>query len=425
MWSALLLLSLAVARYRKVCRPFSRQVNMSHVKISMIFILGLPIIFSIPYTLLHGRQSRMTPHPGVYGYFCSVDDSYVQTKWPMIHACFFLLLFLSCCIPLVVLYALIGAKAWRHKRYRMAATRLKMSGSTDVIKTNAAAPTTTDDNSTSGKLDTVGQAKCDSNDKMLTCGFKKRIQEGDSTTKYNNSKEGRTPGTGEKMRMSVAESLQNDLETSCSCDDRDKYVKRKYQSLQRNVDEENVGVFSRRLLGGDEVPNPIQKHKNDIINSDIHKHDVTNTDTLIDDVINPVTHKLEIKSQIQNFELTAKGVDYLRGNLDTIKLMASPSIKFFPHNSSPNGEHSTQLTDTLSDGGASILGDTPSSSTQLNQCVAVDLPKIRNDVHDDVSHKPSHLYSVRAKSVHTLRMFDRTTRMLLAITLVFIIAYLP
>ncbi|CAL1543749.1 unnamed protein product, partial [Lymnaea stagnalis] len=85
MASALLLLCLAVARYRKVCRPFSRQVNMSHVKISMTFVIVLPIVGSVPYALLHGRQSRMTPHPGVYGYFCSVDDSYVQTKWPMIH----------------------------------------------------------------------------------------------------------------------------------------------------------------------------------------------------------------------------------------------------------------------------------------------------------------------------------------------------
>ncbi|CAL1543747.1 unnamed protein product, partial [Lymnaea stagnalis] len=81
-----ILLAIAVTMYRKICRPFCRQVDAAQAKVISVAIAVVAMIFSVPYAIIHGRQKKSTHVLGVDGYFCEVDDNYKQTIWPTINS---------------------------------------------------------------------------------------------------------------------------------------------------------------------------------------------------------------------------------------------------------------------------------------------------------------------------------------------------
>ncbi|XP_005110727.1 muscarinic acetylcholine receptor M3 [Aplysia californica] len=114
--SAALLLALSIVRYRKVCRPFGKQVSVKQAKVQCLFLAIVSLIVCIPFPLLYGTETKKTPRPDIVGYECSIDDSVKNTIWPTVNSSMLLIVFLSLCIPLVVMYVLIGAQAWRHSK---------------------------------------------------------------------------------------------------------------------------------------------------------------------------------------------------------------------------------------------------------------------------------------------------------------------
>ncbi|CAL1543736.1 unnamed protein product [Lymnaea stagnalis] len=112
--SAMILLAMAVTRYRKVCFPYGWQTSIKQARMTSLVITLLGILFSLPYVVLNGHQTKKTPRPDIFGSECTTDDSYVNTVWPLLNNGFFVTLFLVCCIPFTVLYVKIGIQAWRH-----------------------------------------------------------------------------------------------------------------------------------------------------------------------------------------------------------------------------------------------------------------------------------------------------------------------
>lgn len=105
-------------------------------------------MFSVPYALIHGIQIKNTTISGIQGSFCSVDESFVKTIWPMVNAAFFILLFLLTSIPLVVLYIMIGIKARRHGQFTDSKNNCKFNKK-DVSKFDERSRSTADELSTS------------------------------------------------------------------------------------------------------------------------------------------------------------------------------------------------------------------------------------------------------------------------------------
>ncbi|RUS75672.1 hypothetical protein EGW08_016566, partial [Elysia chlorotica] len=103
-------------RYRKVCVPFGWQISARQAKTISCVLIATSVLFSIPYGLINGTLTRPTPRPGIFGHECSVDDSYVETIWPLTNNALFFFLFLACCSTIVVLYYLVGTKTLRHSR---------------------------------------------------------------------------------------------------------------------------------------------------------------------------------------------------------------------------------------------------------------------------------------------------------------------
>ncbi|BFZ21117.1 hypothetical protein BsWGS_24156 [Bradybaena similaris] len=113
---AMALTAVAVVRYRKVCNPFGWQVTTTHAKRISVVVIFLGALFSAPYVITNGRQTKETPRPGIIAYECSEDDNYKNTIWPIVNNAFFLLLFIVSFLTLLILYLRIGVTAWRHRK---------------------------------------------------------------------------------------------------------------------------------------------------------------------------------------------------------------------------------------------------------------------------------------------------------------------
>ncbi|KAI8776594.1 muscarinic acetylcholine receptor gar-3 [Biomphalaria glabrata] len=112
--SAMVLLAVAVTRYRKVCAPYGWQTTVKQSRIISLILVCLGVLFSVPYVIISGKQTKKTDRPDVTGFECTVDDDFADTIWPLLNNGFFLLLYISCSIPLIVLYIKIGVQAWKH-----------------------------------------------------------------------------------------------------------------------------------------------------------------------------------------------------------------------------------------------------------------------------------------------------------------------
>ncbi|XP_059154684.1 alpha-2 adrenergic receptor-like [Physella acuta] len=115
--SAILLLVVAIVRYRKICKPFGKQINNKTTKIICAFVVVLSIVFSLPFVILYGIITAHTGHKGITGYNCGVSDAYVHSPWPMMCFGLFILVFITCSVTLSTLYILIGLEARRRRVY--------------------------------------------------------------------------------------------------------------------------------------------------------------------------------------------------------------------------------------------------------------------------------------------------------------------
>ncbi|XP_059154615.1 muscarinic acetylcholine receptor M2-like [Physella acuta] len=115
-WTAgILLVVVAIIRYRKICKPFGKQINNKATKIICAFVVVLSIVFSVPFAVFYGIITAHTGHKGISGYNCGVSDAYVLSPWPMIFHGLIILVFITCSVTLSTLYILIGLEARRRR----------------------------------------------------------------------------------------------------------------------------------------------------------------------------------------------------------------------------------------------------------------------------------------------------------------------
>ncbi|XP_059154678.1 bombesin receptor subtype-3-like [Physella acuta] len=115
--SAILLLVVAIVRYRKICKPFGKQINNKTTKIICAFVVVLSIVFSLPFAVFYGIKTSDIGHKGKIRYNCGVSDAYVHSPWPMICLGLFIIVFITCSVTLSTLYILIGLEARRRRVY--------------------------------------------------------------------------------------------------------------------------------------------------------------------------------------------------------------------------------------------------------------------------------------------------------------------
>ncbi|KAK0045144.1 neurotensin receptor type 1 [Biomphalaria pfeifferi] len=132
MSSVLMLVSIAIIRYMKMCYPFKKQVTLRQTKFICSLNTVMATVVSIPHGILQGKHSRQTQNPNIVGYSCKVDDSYVGTIWPTLDSALFFLLFLVLSFIVTFCYVRIGCVLRRHGKN--VHQRSYLSASTKISK---------------------------------------------------------------------------------------------------------------------------------------------------------------------------------------------------------------------------------------------------------------------------------------------------
>ncbi|XP_059175206.1 histamine H1 receptor-like [Physella acuta] len=159
--SSLALLAICVTRYRKICKPYAKQVTVTSAKVTCVVIALVSLFLATPTAVINGVQTVKTPTPGIFGKQCWTDDAFARTILPSLNAYLFIALFVLICTPLVVLYIMIGCKAHRRKFFRgstmKTATKAHEKGSDSTKESSECRVCTDSDSKCSG-------ATADSND---------------------------------------------------------------------------------------------------------------------------------------------------------------------------------------------------------------------------------------------------------------------
>lgn len=111
--SIYVLVLIATDRYRKICKPFLRQISDIGTKSASALVIVLAAICAMPNIFLYGRASVLLPGTNIRGVECVIADIYSDTVWPIVYNAFLFFIFISCTLILSILYLLVGIKVWR------------------------------------------------------------------------------------------------------------------------------------------------------------------------------------------------------------------------------------------------------------------------------------------------------------------------
>ncbi|KAH9523304.1 hypothetical protein Btru_066342 [Bulinus truncatus] len=115
--SIMTLIVIAVDRFRKICRPSKRQMYTRHVKLSLIPVLALALVFSLPAFVMYGIRATETTIPGLVGYDCSTPNAIENTLFPLLYNLLLFACFIIISVTLCVLYICILRESNRHNRF--------------------------------------------------------------------------------------------------------------------------------------------------------------------------------------------------------------------------------------------------------------------------------------------------------------------
>ncbi|CAG2229603.1 unnamed protein product [Mytilus edulis] len=136
--TGLVLIAIAVDRYRKVCQPFKTQITIKMTKIIICIVCFASVCISWPSFVFYDVHAvNISSIPGLVGYDCTTvrEKQYKLYITIFNGVCF--LIFLVSIITLTVLYILVGTKLCHLKRFRFSTTTKKPSKNIETPPTSS------------------------------------------------------------------------------------------------------------------------------------------------------------------------------------------------------------------------------------------------------------------------------------------------
>ena len=117
--AALVLIAIAVDRYQRICKPHQRTITTKTSKMICLGTVGLSFLTCTPSLVFYGIQYIPVPGmEGVYIKMCLIENSYVDTKYPLAFFIFNVICTFSTFIIISVLYSCVGFQVCRRWKIR-------------------------------------------------------------------------------------------------------------------------------------------------------------------------------------------------------------------------------------------------------------------------------------------------------------------
>ncbi|KAL8623713.1 hypothetical protein ACOMHN_004777 [Nucella lapillus] len=114
--SACVLVAVALDRYHTICNPRSKPTRTQTIYIILAASGVLALVVTSPYTVLTGRHTLRYADTNITGSRCSIDDSYVQSRFLFVYNVITGGVFVVCMVLMIVSYARIARQLWLHKK---------------------------------------------------------------------------------------------------------------------------------------------------------------------------------------------------------------------------------------------------------------------------------------------------------------------
>lgn len=114
--SAFILLFIAIDRFRKVCKPFAKQIKNTVAKYLCVLSILLSAMLSLPAFFIYGMHTFEIPEFNLTGTECSTADEMQGQPYPMINSLMFGMLFITQIVCMSILYCFIGHEVKKHAR---------------------------------------------------------------------------------------------------------------------------------------------------------------------------------------------------------------------------------------------------------------------------------------------------------------------
>lgn len=122
--SALILVVIAVDRYKKICKPFDPQMSRKMAKLACLIAMIVSLCLAWPAPILYGHSTVDAETISEYfkmdinitGVQCFTEDRFKHTKYQAFFNIVLILVILTSTVILAVLYGLIGRKVFKQTK---------------------------------------------------------------------------------------------------------------------------------------------------------------------------------------------------------------------------------------------------------------------------------------------------------------------
>ncbi|XP_021355488.1 uncharacterized protein LOC110451672 [Mizuhopecten yessoensis] len=180
------LIAIAVDRFRKLCKPFERQISNRLSKTIVIIVIVFAIVSAWPSVVFNNVESVNITISGenLIGFDCSTIRDEAYLTYIQAYNAFLFFLFLSAIIVLVVLYVMVGRQLYALRSFRFYSTGNKvppsrpMSTMTISSDVNSISGTTVPDMSVA---ETILEEDDDEEDAAIVEAFEAELRRGNLT----------------------------------------------------------------------------------------------------------------------------------------------------------------------------------------------------------------------------------------------------
>ncbi|ESP02670.1 hypothetical protein LOTGIDRAFT_171870 [Lottia gigantea] len=115
--SIFILIAVAIDRYRRVCRPHSKQITVCGAKAMVAFAVFFASLITVPALILNGVREFVLEEYCIEAYECTFMNAWNDTPYPHIFIGTQFLMFVASCCIVLILYILIGRTIFIHSRF--------------------------------------------------------------------------------------------------------------------------------------------------------------------------------------------------------------------------------------------------------------------------------------------------------------------
>ncbi|XP_045177910.2 D(2) dopamine receptor-like [Mercenaria mercenaria] len=115
--SALILVGIAVDRFKRICRPYQRAFSEDQSKYISIAAIVFSMATTWPSLILYG--TRTVNLGNVTGSACLLENRYDTSPYPLAYFSFMITTTMISFVVLIILYYLVGSQIYRHRKFKL------------------------------------------------------------------------------------------------------------------------------------------------------------------------------------------------------------------------------------------------------------------------------------------------------------------